>query len=89
MSEYRPELPRLKENFRRVVEAYCQFTGQKPSTALTQVCGSAQPRLILLDPEADMKAGKYDAWLRRFSHAWPAGLAWPDGVPRPPVEPAA
>ncbi len=84
--EYAPELPRLKENLRRVIAAYCAFTKLKESSALVNVLGAATPRLILIDPDADLRAGKYDQWMKRFSRAWPAGLEWPASVPRPPVE---
>jgi len=84
MSEFTPMLPMLKDNLRRVVDAYCAHTGLKQSSAFVMVVGSATPRTILLDQEADMKAGKYDEWLQRFSNAWPDGLEWPAGVARPP-----
>lgn len=86
MSDFEPQLEKLKANFRRVLDAYCEFTGKKEREATLEVVGSPQLRIILLDPEADMKAGKYDEWMQRFSNAWPEGLAWPNDVPRPPVE---
>lgn len=89
MSEYRPELPRLKENLRKLADAYSDFHGVNKGVALTRVLGTPMPRIAIFDPDADIKAGKYDAWVQKFSNVWPAALPWPADVPRPTVVPAA
>lgn len=53
-----PPATRLRNNMAAVITAYCEATGTKDKRALVKVVGSLTPRNILLDPEADMKAGK-------------------------------
>lgn len=82
--EYVPALERLKGEMRKVVQVFAAHVGQKESSLLMTILKSQQPRLILIDPEADIKAGKYDQWMQALSNAWPDDLEWPADVPRPP-----
>lgn len=81
---YEPELPRLIGNMQAVINAYSEHTGLDEANTIRTVLGYGTAQKIYI-PNIDVYAGRYDKWLAEFSRQWPADLAWPEGIGRPPV----
>lgn len=85
---YEPELPRFVRNLKAIIEAYSEHTGKTHQATIKDILGYGTAQKIYI-PGADVYAGRYDKWVSEFSRQWPADLAWPDGIARPPVDVAA
>lgn len=46
-------------------------------------------KIAALEAGGDIQTGRYEKAMHWFSANWPAGAAWPEGVPRPFVKGAA
>lgn len=89
-TKFTPELARLRGQFIAVVEAYSAHRGTPATNSIRNVLGNNKGTAFnVYIPGADFHAGRYDNWVQEFSNAWPDGLEWPAGTPRPPVTEAA
>jgi hypothetical protein len=71
------------EQLRRLAETYCSSTGARPSALGRNICGNpiVLPRIMAGEGCQAETAETISAW---FDLNWPAGLAWPSGLPRNP-----
>jgi hypothetical protein len=71
------------DQLRRLADTYCSATGARPSALGRSICGNpvVLPRIIAGEGCQADTAEAISAW---FDQNWPAGLAWPHGLPRNP-----
>jgi hypothetical protein len=72
----------LREQLIMTSDGYCAFTGMSRSR-LSTILLSGGKRLDMIHAGGDIGTARYESAMSWLSENWPAGLDWPDGVPRP------
>ena len=82
MSNFSGYRAKLLDDLRRLLVAYSRHVDRAPSTVCKDLLGDGK-FAQRLEAGNDMRIGTYDGVLVSFANAWPADLAWPEGVPYP------
>ncbi|MGQ2906711.1 MAG: hypothetical protein ACT6QU_02040 [Aliihoeflea sp.] len=77
----------LKERLLSVAAEYARNRELSVSRVSTLVFRDGKV-LDRLAGTADITTTRYEGAMAWFSQNWPEGLAWPDGIARPSMEPA-
>lgn len=75
----------LLDHLISVSEAFAAARGLSRSRVSTIVFGDGRKLDLVIRDGADITTRRLEAAMSWFSANWPAGAAWPDGVPRPAV----
>ena len=81
---YREQFARQTKD---LVEAFVAHTGVPQSAILLPTGGNTQ--YLRQIERHSVGVGKHDRFLENMSALWPAGLAWPSDIPRPPATKAS
>lgn len=73
----------LRQHMRDAAERYASVFGIGPGRVAARAIGDARFFERLKAPQASFTVRTYDIFMLWLSSNWPAGLAWPPGIPRP------
>lgn len=73
------------EQIKTLARAYCAHTGLEVRTLSHRAFDDGKKLAALLEDRTDLTLSRFDKTLEWFSANWPADLAWPDEISRPPV----
>jgi hypothetical protein len=73
---------KLRAHMLTLIERYCHFMNMAPTTVCGWAQGDARFYTKLKDGELLFSAHSYDLVVANLADKWPAGLDWPDGIPK-------
>lgn len=76
----------LTDHLLIVSDAFAAARKLSRSRVSTLVFGDGRKLDLMHEQGADIRTRRFEAAMRWFSNNWPDSAAWPDAVPRPPIE---